>query len=378
MYLVKNAEVHVGNGTVYKNCDVLIENDKIKEVGQGLCSEEKTEIIDASGCVVLPGFIDTMNSWGAKGPSWEDDDMSEITDPVNPHLNSVYAFDHDAMNFQEVYQYGVTAFGLAPSVNTVVGGRISVFKTYGDGPYEMLVKEDVGVIASVSSAVKETFRRENRAPSTKMGIFALLRQELTKALNYRAQDGYSAKYEVLKQVLTGQMPFFVNCTKKMDIDSVLRLNREFNLDVILTGAYSLSTSPSHSFSKIVLGNLTGGMLPETYEVGAEAVQRSMSEGSVIAISSCGDHDAGGKESLLWNAILYYQRGLDAEDVLKMITWNPARILGVEDRIGSIEKGKDADIVVWSHNPILTFKARPLHCFVSGRALSTVKRRTSCW
>lgn len=378
MILIKNGEVHVGNGEVYYNCDVLIDKDKVVKVEKNIEVKDDYEVIDATGNVVFPGFIDTMNSWGAKGPAWEDNDLGEYTDPIAPQLNSIYAFDHDAMNFQGVYEYGVTSFGFSPSIHNVIGGKSCVFKTYGHNPYNMLIKEDAAMIASVSSSVKSIYRDKKMNPTTKLGIYALLKQALINAQNYNSDDEYNSKSAELKRVTDKKLQLFINCTTKADIDSIGSLLREFDLDVVLTGAFGITDSSDYKFKKIVLGNLTDSMLTHNYNMDIAAIKNMAKNEVLFSISSCGDSDGGGKETLLWNGILYYQRGIDAEEVVKMLTLNPALILGVEDRVGSIEAGKDADIVIWSNNPILTFDAKVLHSFISGQDIMKVKRRTSCW
>ncbi len=378
MILIKNGEVHVGNGEVYNNCDVLIDKDKIVKVEKNIEVKSDFEVIDATNKVVFPGFIDTMNSWGAKGPAWGDDDLGEHTDPIAPHLNSVYAFDHDAMNFQSVYEYGVTSFGFSPSIYNVIGGKSCVFKTYGHNPYNMLIKEDVAMVASVSSSAKSIYRNKKMCPMTKLGIYALLKQALIDAKNYRIDGEYNSKNAELKRVIDKELQLFINCTTKADIDSINLLLKEFDLDVVLTGAYCITDSDNYSFKKVVLGNLTDSMLTYNYKMDIEAINKMINKGALFSISSCGDSNGGGKETLLWNGILYYQRGIDAEEVVKMLTLNPAKILRVEDRVGSIEVGKDADIVVWSNNPILTFDAKVTNSFISGQDIMKVERRTSCW
>ncbi len=378
MILIKNGEVHVGNGEIYSHCDVLMNGEKIVQVKKDIEVQSGYEIIDAANKVIFPGFIDTMNSWGAKGPAWGDNDLAELTDPVTPQLNAVYAFDQDAMNFQGVYEYGVTSFGFSPSIHNVIGGRACVFKTYGRSPYNMLVKEDAAMISSVSSAVKAAYREKKICPMTKLGIYALLKQAFIDAGSDKGNDGYHAKNVELKRVLNKEMPLFINCTTKSDIDSVNLLLKEFDLDVVLTGAYGITDSGHYNFKKVVLGNLTDSMLTHNYHMDIDSVKSMMKRGVLFSISSCGDSDGGGKETLLWNGILYYQKGIDAEEILRMLTLNPAKILGVDDRVGSIESGKDADIVIWSNNPIRTFDAKVTHSFISGKDIMKVERRTSCW
>ncbi|NLX62775.1 MAG: hypothetical protein GXZ06_09830 [Tissierellia bacterium] len=173
MLLIKAGTVHDGNGNIFENTDILIKNGIIEAIGNSIDIPENVEIYDAKGKVVFPGFIDSLNVWGAKGPGWEDDDLSELSDPVTPQMDVVYSFDQDSMYFQRVFEYGVTSAGLAPSTSNVLGGYMAVFKTYGDHPYKMLVKDKVGQVASISSKTKIAYGKRNICPMTKMGAVSL-------------------------------------------------------------------------------------------------------------------------------------------------------------------------------------------------------------
>ncbi|MEF9984070.1 MAG: amidohydrolase family protein [Oscillospiraceae bacterium] len=379
MILIKNGEVHIGNRDIINNCDILIDNSKIIKVGKNISSEGIDEIIDATDCTVFPGFVDAAQNWGAVGPGWGDDDLNETTDPITPHLDSVYAFDHDAMNFQSAYEYGVTSFGFMPTFNNIVGGRACAFKTYGKNPYEMLIKKDIAITASLSNSAKNTYRSRGVCPMTKLGIASLLKQALFDAQKYEGDEKENPKSFYLKKILNNEIPLIVNCSTKAEINAVSMIADQFNFDVVLIGAYNLSKADINNkhFKKILLGNLTDSMLPENYHIDADALKLIKAD-TLMAVCSNGDSSSGGKEALLWNAILYFQKGFDCEEILEMITLNPAKILGIDNQVGSIEEGKDADIIIWSNNPILTFDARVKHSFLNGEDLTKLERRTTCW
>ena len=124
MYLIKNATVHIGNGTVLQQSDVLVEGKVIKEVGKDL-SAEGAEVIDASGCEVFPGFIDPVSSIGAMGIPGRYLDNNEATNPITPEMNLRYSMDPDEVNRQEFYKSGITTVGLSPTNNNIMGGQIA-------------------------------------------------------------------------------------------------------------------------------------------------------------------------------------------------------------------------------------------------------------
>lgn len=380
MVLIKNGEIHIGNGEVLNNCDIIMENGKIKEIGCNLSANENCEVIDATNDIIFPGFIDAAQNWGAYGPAWGDDDLSETSSPLTPHLDSIYSFDQDAMNFQRTFEYGVTSFGFVPTFYNVLGGRACAFKTFGNNPYDMLIKKDIAISASVSNSAKAVFRGRGVCPTTKLGITALLKQAFYDAQNFDGEEKDNPKNFYLKKVLNKEIPLLINCSTQAEINCALMLADEFDLDIILIGAYKLSSCNLNNkhLKKVLLGNLTDSMHTKNYEIDINAIKAMRENGTEIAICSSGDSSSGGKEALLWNGILYMQMGFNSEEILQMLTLNPAKILGIESKVGSIEVGKDADIIIWSNNPILRFDAKVKHSFLNGEDLMKLKRRKSCW
>lgn len=384
MVLIKNGLIHDGKGGIYPDMDILIENGMFKEISQGIEAKENMKVIDAKGKTIFPGFIDSLNHWGCKGPGWGDDDLSENSDPVTPQLSTVYSFDHESMVFQRVFEYGVTSAGIAPSTSNVLGGQVAVFKTYGTHPYKMLVKEAAAMMASISKATKQLYGGKNLAPMTKMGAVALLKQALMDGINYepsKESTAYDGKKEAMKKVTDKRMPLFINCETKSELDALELALKDFSVDIVYTGAFGVKHESGKIAEKkqgIILGDLTQAMTTVNSTVDFQEISKLMEEGVEVAISCCGDRTASGKESLLWNAILCYKYGLDSEQVLKMVTSIPAKLLGVDDQIGSIEEGKDADFVIWYQNPIETYSAVAEQVYINGENVLELGRELSCW
>ncbi|MEA4963623.1 amidohydrolase family protein [Lutispora sp.] len=383
MILIKKGILHDGNGRILDGADILIENTRIKDIGYDLKVSGLTEVVDAKDKVILPGLIDSLNIWGCMGPGWDDNDLNEHSNPVTPAMDVVYSFDQDSMMFQRVFEYGVTSAGITPSTKNVIGGNAAVFKTYGDHPYKMLVKEKAAMISSITAETKKLYGSKNLTPMTKMGAFSLLTEALRKALEYKGkkEKDYNGDYEALLKVLDKEMPLFINCSTKADMDAAEMALKDFDIDVVFTGAFGIHKDVTKILGRragIVLGDLTCAMSYKNSMVDFFAIKRLVEEDMDIAISSCGDNAASGKESLLWNAILYYKNGLDSEDVLKMITSIPSKILGVDNRIGSVEIGKDADLSIWSANPIETYAARAEAVYINGENILNSRRVASCW
>lgn len=383
MILIKGGKIYDGIGNILEDTDVLIDGKVIKEIGKSIKVSEDTEVYNAKGKVILPGFVNSLNIWGCKGPGWEDDDLREHSDPVTPHMNVVYSFDQDSMMFQRVFEYGVTSAGIIPSTSNVIGGYAAVFKTYGKHPYEMLVKEKVAMVSSITWETKKIYGKRNICPMTRMGAISLLKGEIIKAIEYgkKNKKEYNSKSEALLKVINKEIPLFINCNTKSDMDAIELALKGLPVNVVLTGAFGVDEMTGSILKdniSIILGDLSNAMSYVNKDVDFEGINKLLENGVDIAISSGGDNMASGKESLLWNAILYHKYGLRDEDVLKMITSIPAKILGVYDRIGSIEVGKDADIVIWTGNPIKTYSAKVEAAFINGENILNSRRDNTCW
>lgn len=380
--LIRNGTILDGLGNTLPNMDILIEDGKIAQIGKGLEIDDLTVVYDATDKYILPGFIESLNIWGCVGPGWGDNDLNEHSDPITPHLNVVYSFDQDNMMFQRVFEYGITSAAITPSTSNVLGGYAGVFKTFGNHPYKMLVKEKIGIVGSVSRATTKVYKDRNTAPMTKMGTFSLLREYLKKAENYSTESCYDPKLMALKQILNKEMPLIINCNTSSEIVALDHLLEEFDIDVVLSGAYGISedmvdTIVNRNY-RVIFGDVVNGMSAASEKISFDVVNKLIQKNVLLSLSSTGDRMSSGKETLLWNAILFYKNGIKSNDVLKMITSNAAKILGVDHRVGSIEVGKDADIVIWTNNPIETYKAKTEAVFISGENILDVWRIRTCW
>ncbi len=383
MILIKNGDIYDGKGNILKNTDVLIDKKTIKEIGKNIQVNDDVEIYDAKDKLLFPGFIDSLNVWGATGPGWGDNDLNEHSDPITPEMNVMYSFDQDSMMFQRVFEYGVTSVGITPSTSNVLGGYAAVYKTFGDHPYEMLVKEKVAMVGSVSKKTKEIYASKDKTPMTKMGAMALLKESIIKSIEYKDKNkkDYDSKLEAMQMVINKEAPIFINCNTRSEMEAIEFLLKDLPVDLVFTGAFASNEHTGNIINKpfkIILGDLSQAMSVYNENIDIEGIKKLIEKGVDVAISSSGDDIASGKESLLWNAILYYKYGFDHKDVLKMITSIPAKILGVEDKIGSIEVGKEADIVVWSDNPIKTYEAKVEATFIDGNNILNTRRDKTCW
>lgn len=370
MYLIKNGNVHVGNGTVLPDCDILTEGKTIKAVGSGL-SAEGAEVIDAKGCEVFPGFIDPVSSIGAMGIPGRYFDNNECTDPVTPEMNLRYSIDPDEVNRQEFYKSGITAIGAAPTNSNLMGGQIAVCKTAPQKMRERIVKEHAGLKCSVTSSVKETYGDNSRVPMTKMGIFYLFGETLRAARATEAEKR-NDKQKVITEVFDGKsMPIFAAASTKNEIDGLMHLLKDEDVQINLVDAFCFADSMKEIKEKkagIILGNVNNMSQIAKNGMDLTKLNELVENGNRIAFTNtCGGWSEG-REVFIWSAIEAYRAGVPAEEVVKMMCLYPAEMLGVEKSLGTIEEGKDADISVFTGHPVTTYAAKVAHSIVNGEVI----------
>lgn len=370
MYLIKNGTVHVGDGTVLSNCDILTEGRVIRQTGVGLeCAA--AERIDASGCEIFPGFIDPASGMGAMGIPSRHPDNDEHSDPVTPEMNLKYSLDPDEVNAQEFYKSGITAIGLSPTHNNLMGGQIAVCKTAPQRMRDRILKEHAALKCSVSGSVKATYGKDGRLPMTKMGIFYLF-QETLRAARAAAPETRSEKQKVICEVFDGRsMPVFVAASKKNEIDGLLHLLKEEAVSVCLVDGYCFADSLEEIKRQkvgLILGNVNNMSQIAKNGMDLSRLRELAENGNRVAFTNSSGGYSEGREVFLWTAIEAYRAGVPAEEVVKMMTLYPAEMLGVEDRIGTLEAGKDADLSVFSGHPVTTYAAKVIHSMVNGEVI----------
>lgn len=363
MILVKHGTVHFPKGET-KQVDILIDGDKIVEVGENLTADG--EIIDASGCEVFPGFILPTTSVGIYNyADLAHTDSDEKSTPVNPDLHVRYSLDPVEVKIQGYERHGITAFGAVPNESALIAGQIGVYHTSGRTAEEMAVSEDVALKVNFIPSVKRTFMARDIRPMTRMGMASMLRSELKKATLKKADDtAYEPGRDVLCRVLSGELALLCNVRERFDIETILEIQKEFGFKLILMGAYqadAVQDKIQEAGASVILGDLIDGSFVTYYDSDIPALVE-MSKKVPTAFSN----NSSGYEGLLWSAEKAVRNGLDVEQALDMITINTADILGVADKIGSIEVGKYADISIWDGHPLKTYDAHIQVCITAGK------------
>lgn len=379
--LIVNAEIHTMVGKTIQSGSIRTKGSVIKDVVEGTLAPEKDEqVLDAKGAGVYPGFVDAHTHLGM----WEDaltfegDDGNEETDPVTPHLRAIDAINPMDRCFTEAVAAGVTSVVTGPGSANPIGGQLAAVKTFGGRIDDMILKAPVAIKMALGENPKTVYHGKNEAPSTRMGTAALIREQLFKAKRYmedmeRAQadedtdpPDYDMKCEALLPALRGETEVHFHAHRADDIFTAIRIAKEFHLNyVIVHGSegHLIAESLKAENVRVLSGPfLTDRCKPELRNMTPACPGILASHGILTAIIT--DHPVIPIQYLPMCAALAVREGMDSEEALKAITINPAKICGLDSRIGSIEKGKDADFSLFRENP-LSLTAKPETVIVNG-------------
>jgi imidazolonepropionase-like amidohydrolase len=344
---------------------ILIENGKIKSLGKKITVPKGAEIIPAKGKFVLPGLIDAHTHLGISevGIRQEGEDNNEYPEPINPQLRAIDGINPQDKGFEYARCGGVTTVTVAPGSANPIGGVVTAIKTSGKVVDDMVVKERVGIKAAFGENPKRVGHEQKRTPWTRMSTAALLRSGLVRAQNYMKNIEWASKKkekmpdrdlasESLIPVLKKELPLRVHAHRADDIATAVRVAREFDIDIVIehgTEAHKIADWLGSMNIPIVTGPALGTPSKiETQSLTFKALKILKDAGILFAIMT--DHPVVGIHHLLLCAIMGIREGLDEQSAIEAVTINPAKILGLADRLGSIEAGKDADIIIFSGNP----------------------------
>lgn len=379
MLFIKNATIYTMAGGVVEGGCILVEDGKIKEVGTDLVAPLDAEVIDASGKMVFPGFIDShchIGMW-EEGIGFEGADGNEMTDPITPHLRAIDAINPRDEAFGNAIKGGVTTAATGPGSANVIGGTFSVIKLHGDRIDDMIVVETLAMKCAFGENPKRVYSERKVSPSTRMGTASHLRETLAKAIEYKNKKAaagddaskmpaYDMKLEAMLPVVNGEIPLKAHAHRADDIFTSIRIAKEFGVkltlehcteghliaDYLAKEGYAAIVGPSFgNKSKFELNNKTFDTPKVMVEAGCKIA--IMTDSPVIPL-----------EYLPMCAALAHKAGLDEMEALKAITINAAEILEISDRLGSIEVGKDADLVIWNAHPF-DLQATVAHTIVDG-------------
>ncbi|WP_078408427.1 amidohydrolase [Priestia abyssalis] len=367
--LFKNATIYPITSSVLSHHDLLVEDGKIKEISPYIIPSEDMEIIDCSNQYLFPGFIDVHTHLGLydEGTGWAGNDANETIEPLTPHIRALDGVHPLDPGFQDAVQYGITTVHIMPGSANVIGGTTSVIKTTGKNISDMLIQKTAGLKIALGENPKRIHSHGNKESITRMGIMGMLREAFYGAKYCDNVDDLRVKPII--RALKREIPVRIHAHRADDIISALRFAEEFDLDVRIehcTEGHLIAEELTGKNLKVCVGpTLTRRSKIELKNKNWKTYQALCDHGVEVSITT--DHPYTPIQYLNICASLAVREGLDEQKALEGITINPAKNLRVDNRVGSLETGKDADIVIWNHHPF-HYLAKPILTMINGEIL----------
>jgi len=364
MLAISNGKVMTMAGQTFERGTVLIDGDKIVDVGDNIVIPNGTATIDASGKIVMPGYVEShshVGIWG-DGVAWEGRDFNETSEPVTPHMRATDGINPFDRAFEDVIQAGITTLLTGPGSANLIGGEWVAIKPVGRVVEEMILRDPCGLKMALGENPRRVYGDQRKSPVTRMGEAALIREALIKAEAYARsvekaeREGTELptrdlRMEPIVRGLRREERTRIHAHAAQDIVTAIRLSKEFGLDSVIehvTEGWRIADFIAEAGVPCSVGPFHVGrpkieMSPMTFKnPGLLAAA-----GVTVAIHM----DATSSTALLpIFAGLCCREGMPEEEALKAITINSAIVSGVADRVGSLENGKDADVIVLSGHP----------------------------
>lgn len=382
--LITNVRIETMKGETIPNGFIRIQDSKIVQVAPmaQLASKPDEVCFDFAGAWALPGLVDAHSHLGlfGDGLGFEGDDGNETSDPVTPQLRALDGINALDRGFSEALDYGVTTVITGPGSANPISGQSVAMKTGGCCIDDMLVLPVAAMKLALGENPKGTYAPRSQSPGTRMATTALIRDEFYRALRYQEdmeryeQDEedeldppeYDAKSEALLPVLRGEIPVHIHAHRADDIFTAVRIIKEFSLRGVIvhaTEAHLVAERFATTQIPVICGPILGTRSkPEL--VGMSRAMPSIISRHGVKTAICTDHPELPQEYLMLCAAIAHKEGMPREEALRAVTVTAAEICGISDRVGSIEPGKDADIVIYQNDPIAGLE-KPLAVFLNG-------------
>ena len=380
MLLIKNGHIMTMAGREFTNGSVLIGDDgKITAVGEALEAPEGAPVIDAQGRLVTPGCVEAHCHIGLDNEAvgWEGRDYNEIVDPITPQMRAIDSIYPQDEAFPNAIRGGVTTACTGPGSANVIGGTFTVIKLVGNRVDNMIVKDPIAMKCAFGENPKRCYGQgSKKSPMTRMAVAALLRETLFKTRRYMEDKAagknppFDMKLEAMEPVLRGEIPLKCHAHRADDILTAIRIAKEFGvkmtMDHCTDGEVIAGELAKEGFPAFV-GPSLGGKSKIELQNKSFTTPGVLSKAGV-KVSIITDAPVIPLQNLPMCAGLAANAGLPMEEAWKAITINPAESLGIADRVGSLEVGKDGDVVIWTADPLTTIGGEAYVTVVDGKVV----------
>lgn len=379
--LITNAKIYTMEGRPIENGWLKTEGTAIKALGEGKAPFDDDETIDAKGGILMPGLIDAHTHIGIVEDSldFEGDDTNEDTDPSTPQLSAADAINPLDRCFDEAVAAGITSVVTGPGSANPIGGRMIAMKTYGRRVDNMIIKSPVAVKFALGENPKNSYHVNHEMPVTRMATAAIIREQLYKAQKYLEklercetdedadEPDFDYKSEVLIPLLRREIQAHFHCHRADDIFTAIRIAKQFNLDYVIihgTDGHLIADELAKENARVLSGPfLCDRCKPELHNQTPACPGVLSKAGVTVALIT--DHPVIPIEYSALCAGLAVKNGMEYEEALKALTINPARIVGIDDKVGSLKPGKDVDLVLYDSDP-LTLASNVTFVAVNGK------------
>ena len=375
MIALTNGRLYTIDNGIIEQGTILLDGAKIAAVGTDVAIPADAQVIDVEGRIVTPGFIDAHTHIGIDEEIHQPigDDCNEMTEPNTAELRAMDAINYRYLSFQDAVKAGITTVMITPGSANVFGGLVAVMKTAGRTYKEMLLNGEAGLKMAFGENPKRVYGEKDKTPSTRMATMAIARQGFYEAKEYLKKSEedreFSLQTEHIAKALDGGIPVRAHAHRADDIMTAIRLRDEFHLDLVVehcTDGHLIVDELKEAGVPVAVGpSLSNRAKVEMENVTFRTPGVLASAGIDVAIIT--DAPCTPIQYLPICAGMAMREGMTEEDAFKALTIVPAKILKVDDRLGSLTVGKDADVVVWNNHP-MEIMGRPEMVFVNGKQI----------
>lgn len=353
--------------------DFSIENGKFEEIAPSIPPKAGCEVLNFSGYTIYPGLIDPHTHVGIleeETGNFAGDDVNETSNPATPSMRVIDAINPLDPGIRNARNHGVTTVCVLPGSANVIGGEGIVMKTAGTVVDSMVIPTKKKILKmAFGRNITWTWSEKKKYPSTRLAVSALLREKLNAAKNYllNPEKQLSHEMEVLVSLLKKETIARIHVANLEDIETICRIAHEYDFDYVLDHATALHTNPEFAKSlgvPVILGPLNMASRSfQTYDLTFKSVQILHEAGLELSIMT--DAPVIPLSLVRIQMWIIERLRIDKSEILKMFTLQPAKVFGVEDRIGSLEKGKDADFIVLNGD-IFDYRSTVTATFIDGK------------